>query len=287
MGIESEFNLSNARVTIVGLGLMGGSLALALRGKCLKIFGIEPNEKIRELALKENIVDVAEANIEILIPKSDIVILAAPVPQILLIIKDLPKYTSLPCIIMDLGSTKAKIVEAYDKLPENFHPIGGHPICGKENLSLVNSDRNLYFEAPFILTPLPRTSHKALNAAKQVIQAIGAKLIVMNAVEHDQLLAATSHLPFILASALVLATPDNVSEIIGPGFQSASRLAGTPASMMLGVIMTNRDKILAALERFQDELSIILSSIAENDSESLMNSLNSAQNKYADLMKKN
>ena len=104
-----------------------------------------------------------------------------------------------------------------------------------------------------------------------------------NAEEHDRILACTSHLPFLLSSALALATPPDVAPFIGPGFRSASRLAGTPGSMMLGVVLSNRENLLVALERLQDELALFTAAIAENDSEALKVSLNAAQTAYLKL----
>jgi prephenate dehydrogenase len=166
----------------------------------------------------------------------------------LTLLEQLPSFTPNPCIVMDLGSTKKLIVDAMSCLPERFDPIGGHPICGKEKLSLANAERTLYYAAPFLLTPLERTSSRALSAANQIIEAVGAKANILDATEHDRILASTSHLPFLLASALALATPDNVSAFIGTGFKSTSRVAGTSASMMLGVLQSNRENVLKPSE---------------------------------------
>jgi prephenate dehydrogenase len=279
--------LAELKIVIVGLGLMGGSLALALRGKCASLNGVDPDLSTRELAIRQNIVDLAEADGTRLIPMADIVILAAPVPAILTILDNLAQLMPNPCVILDLGSTKHEIVGKMERLPQRFDPIGGHPICGKERLSLENADRTLYYSAPFILTPLTRTTARARFIAEQIITAIGARCKILDASEHDRILASTSHLPFLLSSALVLATPPDVASFVGPGFRDASRLAGTPSSMMLGVVMSNRENILAALERLQDELALLTSAIAENDMESIRASLNTSQTEYAKLVRKN
>jgi prephenate dehydrogenase len=284
MNDQDGFVLAKARIAIIGLGLMGGSLALALKGKCAALYGVEPSQATRDLALRQSIVDFVDENPAIILPQVDLVVLAAPVPAILKLIENLPEYTPNPCIVVDLGSSKAAIVQKMAALPENFDPIGGHPICGKERLSLENADRTLYYAAPFLLTPLKRTSRRARMACEQIISAIGAKAEFLDAEEHDRILACTSHLPFLLSSALALATPQDVSSFIGPGFRSTSRLAGTPATMMLGVVLSNRRNILAALERLQDELALFTSAIAENDVESLHASLVSAQEAYFKLI---
>jgi prephenate dehydrogenase len=184
---------------------------------------------------------------------------------------------------MDMGSTKRLIVESMSRLPESFDPIGGHPICGKEKLSLANAERTLYYAAPFLLTPLERTSPRALSAANQIIEAVGAKAVILNAVEHDRILGSTSHLPFLISSALALATPNDVAPFVGPGFKSTGRLAGTSSSMMLGVLQSNRENVLNALHGMQNQLAEIESALSSEDFKKLESILNEAQSKYQKL----
>lgn len=277
---QPDFNLAESKIAIVGLGLMGGSLALGLRGKCAALFGCDPQRATLELALSQHIVDQAASDPAQFLPEVDLVILSAPVPAILTLLEQLPAYTPNPCIVMDLGSTKRLIVESMSHLPERFDPIGGHPICGKEKLSLANAERTLYYAAPFLLTPLERTSPRALSAAEQIIEALGAKAIVLDAVEHDRILASTSHLPFLLSSALALATPQDVASFLGPGFKSTSRLAGTSSSMMLGVLQSNRENVLNALHDLQNKIAEVESALTEKDFSKLESVLNEAQKKY-------
>ena len=277
---DANFNLATSRIAILGLGLMGGSLALALRGKCAALFGCDPHLPTLETALSQHIVDAVESDPARLLPEADFVILSAPVPAILTLLEKLPSFTQKPCIVLDLGSTKKLIVEAMSRLPKNFDPIGGHPICGKEKLSLANAERTLYYAAPFLLTPLERTSPRALAAAEQIITAIGAKRKIVRAEEHDQMLAATSHLPFLLSSALTLATPPAAADFIGPGFKSSSRLARTDSSMMLGVLQSNRENVLTALHALQAELAAIESALTAEDFAKLESILTQSQQAY-------
>ena len=274
------FILSQSKVAIIGLGLMGGSMALALKRKCAALYGIDSDSAALELACRQDIVDRADSNPAKLLPEADLVILAAPVPAILALLKQLPSLTPNPCIVLDLGSTKQLIVEAMSRLPERFDPIGGHPICGKEKLSLANAERTLYYAAPFLLTPLNRTSKRARTAANQIIEAIGAKAAILDAAEHDHILAATSHLPFLISSALALTTPTDVAPFVGPGFRSASRLAGTPISMMLGVLQSNQENVLDVLHCLQNKLVEVESALAAKNFPELELILNEAQTKY-------
>jgi prephenate dehydrogenase len=277
---ESDFNLAESKIAIIGLGLMGGSLALGLRGKCAALYGIDPHLPTLELALSQYIVDYTDSDPAKLLPEADLVILSAPVPAILTLLEQLPSFTPNPCIVMDLGSTKKMIVDAMSRLPERFDPIGGHPICGKEKLSLANAERTLYYAAPFLLTPLERTTTRAVSAANQIIEAVGAKGQILDAIEHDRILASTSHLPFLISSALALTTPEDVVPFVGPGFKSASRLAGTSSSMMLGVLQSNRENVLNALHGMQSRLAELESALASSDFQSIESCLNEAQSKH-------
>jgi prephenate dehydrogenase len=266
--MEDGFQLQNSRIAIVGLGLMGGSLALALKGKCAALYGIDPDHATIELAIANRIVDEAAHDPAGILSKADLVILAVPVSEITGFIQKLSSFIRTPCIVFDLGSTKRDILNEMATLPENFEPIGGHPICGKEKLGLENADANLYREAPFVVSSLKRTTLRAKSVVQQIISSIGAKSIEMTAEEHDRILAATSHLPFLISSALTRSTPCDYAALLGPGFRSTSRLAGTPSHMMLGILKSNRDNVVSAVQRFRhslDEIEIALRS--ENDSE--------------------
>lgn len=255
--MEDDFRLQNAKIAIVGLGLMGGSLALALQGKCAALYGIDSNHATLKLALDKRIVDQADSDLARLsaLPQADLVILATPVLTIIDLIQKLPSLIQKSCIILDLGSTKKDIVQAMSALPEYFDPIGGHPVCGKEKLGLENADARLFQNAPFVITHLERTTQRARKAAEQVVSVIGAHLIEMDAEEHDRDLAFTSHLPFLISSVLALSTPVEYSLLIGTGFRSTSRLAGTPSRMMMGILKSNRDNILNAIQTFRTSLN--------------------------------
>jgi prephenate dehydrogenase len=274
--MEDGFSLKDATIGILGLGLMGGSLALSLKGKCNRLIGFDSHPATLELALSKGIIDHASALLPSLLGRGaggegelDLLILATPVPSILNTLRELQTSNHhSPITILDIGSTKRDITQAMSALPENFDPIGGHPICGKEKLGLQNAGASLYQNAPFIVTPLERTTQRAKSAAEQIIAAIGANRIEMTAADHDCTFASTSHLPFLLASVLAHATPQELAPFIGPGFRSTSRLAGTPAHMMLGILKSNRDHVLNAMQTFRNSLDEIESALqAENYAE--------------------
>ncbi len=288
--MEDGFQLQNAKIGIVGLGLMGGSLAKALKGKCDSLFGFDTHLPTLEVGLATQTVDFASTfpspNLgEGLGVRVDVLILATPVNIILDIIPTLPSFIKHKCILIDLGSTKKSIVELMNQLPENFEVIGAHPICGKEKLGIQNADANLYQSAPFVITPTKRTTQNAKSAVKQIISAVGATCIEMPAEEHDQALAFTSHLPFLLSSALAQTLPKEFINFIGPGFRSTSRLAGTSSHIMLGILQSNKENILQAIQSFRASLNEIEENLQNENYAQLEELLNQSRFSYQEITK--
>lgn len=281
--MEDGFSLKDASIGILGLGLIGGSLAMNLKGKCACLIGFDAHLSTLELALSKGIIHHAESDLVNFLARIDILILAVPVPTIIDFLQQLPPLTAKPLIVTDLGSTKRDILQALSALPQNFDPIGGHPICGKEKSGLENADAELFRNAPFIITPLDRTTQTAKVAFDQIISAVGANRIEMTAEEHDRVLAVTSHLPFLISSALVLSTSQDAVPYIGPGFKSTSRLAGTSSSMMLGVLQSNRENVLNALRGMQHQLAEIEAALFVGDFVKLESLLDVTQAKYQSL----
>ena len=280
--MEAGFSLAlrDSTIGIFGLGLMGGSIALGLKGHCRTLIGFDSHLPTLKLALSKNIIDYAESDSAISLPQVDLLILATPVQSIVNIIQQLPSLMPNSCIVIDLGSTKTEILRAMNVLPSRFEVIGGHPICGKEKPGLENADPNLYQDAPFVITPLERTTQRAKSAVEQIILTIGAHPIEMTAEEHDRILASTSHLPFLLSSALAHSTSPNFASLIGPGFRSTSRLAGTPSNMMLGILKSNRGNILDSIKYFHNSLNEIESSLQDEDYAKLELILKQSQSAY-------
>jgi len=278
------FTLKGANVAIIGLGLMGGSLALSLKPRCRRLSAYDPDRATLELARRQEIVHLADSDPAKVLADANLVILACPVPTIIDWLHRLPEYIQRSCILLDIGSSKRTIVAALETLPANFDPIGGHPICGRERLSLENAERFLYREAPFVLTPLERTNENARSAALQIVDALGANPIWLNADDHDRILAATSHLPYLLSSALALATSKEAVQLIGPGFRSSARLAGTPSSMMLGVLQSNADNILASIANFRQSLDVLEAALQTNNNHALQSALDQSRTHYQTLI---
>ena len=270
---EDDFSkvdrLSSARVAIAGLGLMGGSLAMALRGRCTALLGLDPDPQAVRMASAQGVVDRANVDPTEVLPQADLIVLAAPVRAILQLLGNLEQWHPGPAVVLDLGSTKSQIMAALEDLPERFDPLGGHPICGKEKASLAYADPDLYQGAAFVLCTLPRTSARAADLARQLVQAVGAHPVWLDAQAHDRWIAATSHLPYLLANALAQVTPVEAAQLIGPGFRSTTRLAGSFAPMMLDVLLTNREQIIPSIAEFRRELDRLETCLRQGDEQAL------------------
>jgi prephenate dehydrogenase len=277
-------SLENAHVAIIGLGLMGGSMALALHGRCRRIGGFDIDDDTLKVVKNQNIVDHVFSGVGEIIEEAQVIILAVPVAEIIRILRSMPSSSRSEIIIIDLGSTKVDICKALEKLPEGFSAIGGHPMCGKETLGIRQATPELYVNASFALTPITNTTQVARLIAGQIVESIGAHPVWLDPETHDRWVAVTSHLPYVIALALTLATPAEVSPMIGTGFRSTARLSATPSSMMHGVLKTNRHNLLEALERFKIQLNS-LEEVLEDDKEiELLNLLELGAASYQTLL---
>jgi prephenate dehydrogenase len=264
---------ANTSIAIVGLGMMGGSLALGMKGRCKSILAVDPDHETIAYALEHKIVDQIAADPGEILPQADLIILAAPVGVILDFIPQIHKFTSTPAVVMDIGSTKAAICQAPNELPSQFEPIGGHPMCGKAFGGIVHAEASIFDNAPYAFTPLPRTTDRAREFADQLAFALGAHPLWVGPITHDSWVAATSHLPHLLATALVLCTDTEASHLVGPGFRSTTRLASSPSSVIIPILETNQAHILEAIGKFRKHLDEIERSLALGNFDELRDSL--------------
>lgn len=281
--MEGDGFLRASRVAIWGLGLMGGSLAMALKGKCAAIYGIDSDPGAVALALEWSVIDRGAVTAADLLPEADLVILATPVRVILTHLAELSRVHPGEAVVMDLGSTKQAVTAAMAALPARFDPLGGHPMCGKEKASLRNAEAVLFHQAPFALTALPRTSDKARALGEALVRAVGARPLWIDADQHDRWVASTSHLPYLVASALARCTPEEAAPLVGSGFRSTTRLAGSSPRMMLDILATNRDQIRLAISRFRRELDRYDQLLEDLDSEKITAVMEEGVGRYSKL----
>jgi prephenate dehydrogenase len=263
--------IAECRITVVGLGLMGGSLAGALRGKCEGIVGVAHRMKTLNRALTDGLIDTGTTDLAAGVDRADVVVLATPVRVIMRQLAEIGSMLAQECLLMDLGSTKAQIVAAMEGLPDNVQPVGGHPMCGREVSGIGAVDPTLYQGCTFILTPLSRTSQEALGLAEELVEAVGAHPLELAPERQDFLVATLSHLPYLLACALVSTADTTISadpatwEIIAGGFRDTARVAGSDVTMMLDILLSNKEEILRALATYQTTLSGLAQLVKSGD----------------------
>jgi prephenate dehydrogenase len=281
--------LQDCQVTIVGLGLMGGSLAGALKGQCRAVVGVARRAETVETASRLGLVDRGTTDVAEGVGQADIVVLATPVRVIMRQLAEIGPLLPEGCLLMDLGSTKAQIVEEMARLPEHVQPLGGHPMCGKESSGIEVADPALYRGCTFILSPLPRTSGAALSLGRELAEAIGAHPLVLAGERQDFLVGTVSHLPYLLACALVATADATTSadpaawEIVAGGYRDTSRVAGSDVTMMLDILMTNREDVLKAVRAYQAQLASLARSLEAGDEGDLRETLGTIRQKRREM----
>jgi prephenate dehydrogenase len=273
--------LAQRHITIVGFGLMGGSLALALRHKCAGITAVEIDDQARRTGLQRGAIDHATETLSEGVKRADLLVLATPVYVIIKLLaqlSQLPPYSEKTLSVVDLGSTKVEITAAMAALPGQYNCIGGHPMCGKESSGLAYADGEIYRHAAFVLTPLAKTSMATLELTRELILAVGARPLQMEASRHDRLVALTSHLPYLLACSLVATVEQHgnddpgVRDLLSTGFRDTTRVAASNVDMLSDILRSNRQSVRAALGRHRRAL-LALEAALDGDAATLQAAL--------------
>ncbi|MBU4349313.1 prephenate dehydrogenase/arogenate dehydrogenase family protein [bacterium] len=271
---ESDF----IKVTIIGVGLIGGSLGLALKEKKpnFKIVGIDKQEII-EKAIARGAIDEGTVNLEEGIREADIVIIATPVKAILNILTQINPFLKKGCIVTDTGSTKGQIVErANEVLSKDVFFIGGHPMAGSEDCGIESANPYLFQDKTYILTPTKKSNLIAIEKIFSLIKMVGANRLILEPLEHDRIVGAVSHLPQIIAVSLIntigelalRGNNNNYFEAVGEGFKDMTRIASSPYKMWEDICETNQENILEMIQEFKNCLEVIEDKL-KNDPSSL------------------
>lgn len=258
------------RVAIIGLGLIGGSIGLALKKaaeshsepqtKNLEIIGYVRRPEAASLAVNMGMVDRVETSLENTVKQAEIVIIATPV----LVIKEILSQIagSLPhgCIATDTGSTKVQVMKwAEELLPPAVDFIGGHPMAGKETYGMKAAEADLFQGSVYCLTPSRKASPQSVDKIADMVKNLGAAPFFIDAQEHDVLVAGVSHLPFLLSAALVTGTASGLSwermkKLAASGYRDLTRLASGSPEVNAQICLTNQQAILRWIDKFIDEL---------------------------------
>lgn len=266
------------QLTIVGLGLIGGSLARALKQKdyCERIIGCGRDEAQLRWAQEQGLIDAYDTDPAQACRGSDVIVLAVPLGAMVACMRAIQPALAEHAVITDVGSAKASVVaaaqEVFGQVPLRFVP--GHPIAGTENSGVQASFAELYQNRRVILTPLDHTDVDAVSVARDMWQVTGATVDEMSVSHHDQVLAATSHLPHVLAYGLVdtLANMDSHTEIFrfaAGGFRDFTRIASSDPVVWRDISLANREAILDVLASYRQDLDVLTSYIENGDGEAL------------------
>jgi len=257
------------RIGVVGLGLVGGSFALAARQRWPRslVIGVDRNE-VLERAMVRHAMDVAADDLG-MIAEADLVVLAVPVADIVRLLGELPDAVPGTAVVTDVGSTKRAVMEAAAALPARLSFVGGHPIAGGARAGIDFAAPDLFAGRPWVLTPRAGGGGAALERVEAVVRAFGAEPVVMDAARHDRLLAGLSHLPQLVATTLMAVVGEACGAdglaLAGRGLADTTRLASSPASVWAGICATNADEIGAVLDRFAVRLRELRASLGDEE----------------------
>ncbi len=283
--------LSDATITIVGLGLMGGSLGKALvsAGACRQVTGLVRREAAAQEAVALGAAHFAGTDPQALLGDADLVVFATPVRTIEQQISTLLPFMKTGAVITDMGSVKRNILKAMEQLPAHIGAIGGHPMCGKETSGLQASDPNLFRGKIWVLVRANQTVPQALGLVEELVRIVGAQPLFMAAEDHDLTAACVSHLPYLLAAALVAVAEETARErpevwsLASSGFRDTSRVAGGDLTMMMDILAANRDSVLQMLEKAQETIKGFTRSMTNHDEAGLRKALSHIRDRRASM----
>ncbi len=267
------------QLAIIGVGLIGGSLSLALKqaGVVREVVGYSRTESVRQQALDLGVIDKAANSVAEAVRDADVIFLAVPMAAMAPVLVELADHVKASAIITAGGSAKAQVVSAAKSaLGDKFSQfVPGHPIAGTERSGPDAAFATLYQEHRVVLTPVEQTNEEALALVRAMWQQTGAEVIDMDVEHHDVVLAATSHLPHVLAFNLVgmLAERDDCNEVLryaAGGFRDFSRIASSDAVMWRDICLTNKDAILGLLHQYHQDLNKIEAAIESQDGDYLI-----------------
>ena len=274
------------RLCIIGTGLIGGSLARALReaGACQEVVGAGRNTGNLQTAVDLGVIDRYDTDLAQAVSGADMVVVCVPLGAMEDVFRAIKDQLAEHAVLTDAGSAKGSVIEAvqraFGRVPDFFVP--GHPIAGTEQSGVEASFPGLYKDRRVILTPLPETSANATDRVRDMWEAAGARVTEMDPLHHDAILAATSHLPHVLAYTLVdslskLDDSDELFEYAAGGFRDFTRIASSDPVMWRDICLANGDAIQLMIEHFIGDLQGLKRAVQHHDGQQLLEIFTSAK----------
>jgi prephenate dehydrogenase len=259
-------------IAIVGVGLIGASIGMAARERKIagKVIGIGRTKKTLEVARERGAIDELTTTLATGVKQADLVIVCTPVEQIAAHVREAAEAARQGVLITDAGSTKCDILDALgDSLPLGATFVGSHPLAGSEKTGPAAARADLFVERVVVVTPTPLSPKPAIAAISEFWQALGARVIEMTPEKHDAAVAATSHAPHAVATALAAATPPEVLELVAGGWLDTTRVAAGDPELWRQILLSNRDHSLRALAKFAKVLTQLRQALKNRDGEAL------------------
>ncbi len=274
----SEQDQMIKKCCIIGLGLIGGSLGLALGkyGLARERWGNDINLMAMEEAKKRGAADKTTSSLADAVKDADLVILSAPVGQIPPLLEQIAPYLHKEALVTDVGSSKKFVVEAMQNVLPGICCLGGHPMAGSELSGMEAARPDLFQGAAYFLTPGENTSAHALQLMEKIILSIGARPLQLSPGEHDRIIAPLSHLPKLISSALVnvLGTYDekdhHLLSLAGRGFKDTTRIAAGDPQLWLDIFASNKENLKDSLTMFLEEVKTMLKCLEQEDKDGLL-----------------
>ena len=267
-------------VAIVGVGLIGGSIGLALRQRNLAESVIGIGRRQVSLRIARRIGAITNTTIDLAkgVAEAELVIVCTPPGQIVAHVQEAARHCPEGTLITDAGSTKERIVAALDnQLPRGCRFLGGHPIAGGEKTGANYAKAELFDGRVTVLTPTRNTRAEDYDLLEVFWQSLGSVVVQMSADEHDRALALTSHLPHSAAAALATTVPETYYRLAGTGLLDSARLASGDPEMWRQILMQNRENVLKALEQFVGQLKVLHTALGNSDEAALVQFLTRAK----------
>jgi prephenate dehydrogenase len=270
------------RVAIVGVGLIGGSIGLALRKRRLvgEVIGIGRSESGLAKAKKLGAIDQFTTELAAGVADADVVIVCTPVDTIAEFVRQVSAACPATALITDAGSTKEAIVSAIERQQSGRtggpHFVGSHPLAGDHRTGVDFARADLLDGRKVIVTPTGASNSSAVERIAEFWRNVGAEVVEMSPAEHDAGLAATSHLPHVVAFALAAATPQHLLPLAASGWRDTTRIAGGDPNLWRPIFTSNREQILAALERFEQSIGELRDALSAGDDRRLLEILEQA-----------
>ncbi len=263
------------RIAIIGLGLIGGSMGLALRKKKadLEVVGFARRREVASRAVELGAVDRTEGDLLAVVRGADLVLIATPTMAMKEIMDNIRESLDEGCIVTDVASTKTQVMGwAEECLPSRVSYIGGHPMAGKETSGIEAANTDLFIGCTYCLVPGRSATKEAIDKVEGLVRQIGAKPLFIDASKHDMLVAAVSHLPIVISSALVSMTTksplwNDMSKLAATGYRDLTRLASGSPEMSGDICRTNSEFILRWIDEYIEELEKFRHLISEGSEE--------------------